>query len=124
MSRNRRALAVIASALAVVAIFVVSLRSAQAVTLTFSQNPNPFQAVEGTTGIISFITVTTDSFISITGISLGGAPGPLHTGGDFDDMAENLVLKSPTTFPFGPIAAGGNFSIVFSWDAVDTSRNQ
>jgi hypothetical protein len=108
----------------VTALLVVIPHTAQALTLIFSQNPDPFQAFEDTTGNIGFLNVTNigPAAASITGISVG----PLsHIGGEFDDQATNIILIGPNPTVASPlvVGAGGNFNIKFSWDAVDTIKD-
>jgi hypothetical protein len=105
---------------------VFSGQSALAFTLLMDQNPNPFQAVEGTLGNIGFLTLTNfgTSDITITGIT--GLITPF--GGELDDQATNLNLIAPTVFPFvlparQPGVPLANFNIKFSWDAVDNVKD-
>ena len=114
-------------AFAMATAFLVSIPTgAQAFTLLMDQNPNPFQAVEGTLGNIGFLTLsnfgTTD--ITITGIT--GVITPF--AGELDDQATNLNIIAPTVFPFvlPGMKAGfplANFNIKFSWDAVDNVKD-
>ena len=110
---------------AIITAFLVAIpNTAQTLTLTFSQNPDPFQALEGTTGNIGFLNVTnTDtSSATITSIHVGTV---LHTGGEFDDQATNVVIIGPNPSGDNPLvlAPGGNFNIKFSWDAVDNIKD-
>jgi hypothetical protein len=105
---------------------ICSGHPAQAFTLLMDQNPNPFQAVEGTLGNIGFLTLSNfgTSDITITGIT--GRITPF--AGELDDQATNLNLIAPTVFPFVlPAMQPGfplaNFNIKFSWDAVDNVRD-
>ena len=110
----------------VTALLVVIPHTAQAFTLLMDQNPNPFQAVEGTLGNIGFLTLSNfgTSDITITGIT--GVITPF--AGELDDQATNLNLIMPTAFPFvlpgrQPDLPLSNFNIKFSWDAVDTVKD-
>lgn len=105
---------------------ICSGHSAKAFTLLMDQNPNPFQAVEGTLGNVGFLTLTNfgTSDITITGIT--GLITPF--GGELDDQATNLNLIAPTIFPFvlpgsQPGVPLANFNIKFSWDAVDNVKD-
>jgi hypothetical protein len=109
----------------VTTLLVVIPHTAQALTLTFSQNPDPFQAFEDTAGNIGFLNVmntdpeTSNTITSITFSSL------FQIGGEFDDQATNIVLIGPNPTPANPLqlGPGSNFNIKFSWDAVDKIKD-
>jgi hypothetical protein len=90
-------------------------------TITFSQDPDPFKAYEGTTGNVGFLTLknpdTTDSLIvtAIVFLSVRAA------GGEADDKATNVALVAPNPTANDPldIGPGGTANIKFTWDAVD-----
>jgi hypothetical protein len=100
--------------------------SAQAFTLFMDQNPNPFQAFEDTAGNIGFLTISNFGSSDITITSITGVITPFS--GELDDQATNLKLLAPTNFPILlPAMVPGmplsNFNIKFSWDAVDTTKD-
>jgi hypothetical protein len=97
---------------------VISLRA----DITYSQNPDPFVAQEGTSGNIGFLSLTNDdpnNLVSIFGIRFN--PEFFPTGGEADDKAVNLKLiaPTPTVNDLLRIGPNGNANIKFSWDAVD-----
>ena len=116
--------------LAAFAIVVAMLMSASAsadVMLLCTQNPNPFEAFEGTTGNIGFVNcgnrdTATATTATITGIT---ARGVRPAGGEVDDQATNLALIGPNPTVANPLilVPGGNFNIKFSWDAVDDIKD-
>ena len=122
--RRRRPLLSIFTFVIVAALFAVTSYSARALTLTDSQNPDPFQALEDTSGNIGFIKIanTGSSTIYITKIIYSFLA---HTGGERDDEATNVVLVGPKPQDTGTVdlAAGGNFNIKFSWDAIDNLKD-
>jgi hypothetical protein len=89
--------------------------------------PPTFQAVEGTSGNIGFITLinTNDSFAIIRSISFYDFSPifPLYPlSGESDDQATNVKLVAPNPTPSNPTVIaqyGGTANIKFSWDAVD-----
>ena len=97
---------------------------ASAVTLLITQNPNPFQAVEGTAGNIGFVNTENidTTTLTITGITAAGAT---PTGGELDDQATNIVLIGPMPTVTNPLilVPESNFNIKFSWDAVDNIKD-
>ena len=95
--------------------------------LLCTQNPNPFEAFEGTTGNIGFVNcgnrdTATATTATITGIT---ARGVRPAGGEVDDQATNLALIGPNPTVANPLllVPGGNFNIKFSWDAVDDIKD-
>jgi hypothetical protein len=109
------------AATAISAMFVSA--PASAIVLT-TQNPNPFQAFEGTTGNIGLIDVINigTTTITITGIT---ASGVIPTGGELDDQATNNVLIAPNPTVADPLllVPDSDFHIKFSWDAVDNIKD-
>ncbi len=104
--------------------FVSNHQLTHAATLTFSQNPNPFAAVEGSPGNIGFLNIvnSANELYFITNIAVSTL---VHFGGEFDDQAKNLVLIAPKPSVSSSLglASGGNFNIKFSWDAVDDIKD-
>jgi hypothetical protein len=102
-------------------LFAAAAPSLPADTITFSQNPDPFVATEGTSGNIGFVTLKNTDTKNIAFISKIGALLFLATGGESDDKATNLQLVAPNPTPTSPVQIGPNgiANIKFSWDAVD-----
>ena len=89
--------------------------------ITYSQSPDPYVAVENTTGNIGFVTLKNDSASDIAVVTSINALYFNPTGGEADDKATNLALVAPDLSVTGPltIAPNGTANIKFSWDAVD-----
>jgi hypothetical protein len=127
---HRKKLSFPLAAFAIVTAISAMLMSAPAsadVQLLCTQNPNPFQANEGTTGNIGFVNcgnrdTATATTATITGIT---ARGVRPAGGEVDDEATNLALLGPNPTVANPLilVPGGNFNIKFSWDAVDNIKD-
>jgi hypothetical protein len=100
--------------------------SVQAFTLLMDQNPNPYQAPEGTFGNIGFLTLSNFGLSDITVTGITGVITPF--AGELDDQAINLNIVAPIVFPIVlPGEKDGfplsNFNIKFSWDAVDNTKD-
>jgi len=96
--------------------------TAPAFFVGYSQTPDPFEAVENTSGHIGFLNVTnleTSRTASIIGIAVAQIK---LIGGEFDDQATNVTILGPFPSEASPLVLGPgtNFNIKFSWDAVDT----
>jgi len=96
--------------------------TAPAFFVGYSQNPDPFEAAENTSGHIGFLNVTnleTNRTASIIAISVAQIK---LIGGEFDDQATNVTILGPFPSEASPLVLGPgtNFNIKFSWDAVDT----
>jgi hypothetical protein len=105
-------------------LFAAVAPSLHAAPITFSQNPDPCVAVEGTKGNICFITITNNDrfeIARITRISLLFGAVFLPTKGEADDKATNPKLVGPNPTVENPllIAPNGNANIKFTWDAED-----
>jgi hypothetical protein len=98
--------------------------SASAVMLNVTQNPNPFEAFEGTTGNIGIFNVanvdTTTARIRSIAFSFAD---PVR--GELDDQPANITLIGPNPTIGNPLILnpGTNFNIKFSWDAVDNIKD-
>ena len=109
----------------VVASLVFFPKTTQAFFVGYTQNPSPFEAIEDTSGHIGFLNVSNleeNRTASIIAISVAQI---LLIGGEFDDQATNVKILGPFPTEASPLVLGPgtNFNIKFSWDAVDTIKD-
>ena len=87
--------------------------------ITFSQTPDPFIALEGTSGNPGFVTLKNndpDHVAFLTNI----LAFRFNATGEFDDQTANLALAAPNPTAQNPVQIGpdGTATIKFSWDAA------
>ena len=106
-------------------LFAAAAPSLRADMITYSQSPDPFVAYEGTSGNIGFITLKNNSLDQIAFVTSILAFQFNATGGESDDQATNLALVAPNPTAKNPvqIAPNGTATIKFSWDAVDSIKD-
>jgi hypothetical protein len=105
-------------------LFAVAAPSLRA-DIIYSQAPDPFKALEGTSGNLGFITLTNNDPNSIAFITAIVKAQFNATGGESDDQATNLALVAPNPTAANPVQIGpnGTANIKFSWDAVDNIKD-
>src|SRR5260370_20768615 len=106
-------------------LFAAAAPSLLAAEITYSQSPDPFLSFEGTTGNIGFITLKNTSADQTAFLTSIRAVQFNATGGESDDEATNLALVGPNPTALKPVQIGpnGTANIKFSWDAVDTIKD-